>query len=240
MNTAYADARASRDFIASGAGILLLTALLFLIAIWYVKPRKAKPLPPPPCRVMYVREGADRTALAPIHFSLPSKIGFSRTVQPGDPRLATTLGPRTEDIRYLPREPGPDSVIPIQGTIPAPLFRPWLEEAPVFAPVPSGPLAWTVVIEPQDGAECVFPPGLSEAAQGLSEGAWSAVVRLQADAEGRVTHVFMMPPLPEKGVAARLESLIRRTRLAGGARECRVKISRVELPAGPAEKGAKP
>jgi hypothetical protein len=240
MNSAYVDVRAGRDVVASGAGILLLTTLLILIAAWYVKPRRAIPVPPPPCRVMYIREGADRTALAPIHFSLPSKIGFSRTVQPGDPRVATTLGPRTEDIRYLPREAGPENVIPIQGTASAPLFRPWSDETPVFAPVPAGPLTWKVVVEPQEGMGCVLPPGLAEEAQGLAPGAWSAMMRLQAGPDGRVTHVFLLPPVPENGVGARLESLMRKTRLEGGARECRVKISRVELPAGPAGEGTKP
>ncbi len=235
MNT-----RAGRDIIASGMGILFLAALLVLIAAWYVKPRAAMPVPPPPCRVMYIQEGEDRTALAPIHFSLPSKIGFSRTVQPGDPRIVTTLKPRAEDIRYLPRESVPDNVIPPQDSVSLPLFRPWPEEAPVFPPVPMSKRAWKIVIEAQLGAECLLPPGLEADAPGLSEGAWSAVVRLQAGPDGRVSHVFMIPPVPGKGVSSRLESLMRRARLAGGGRECRLKISRVEVPAETGQEGAKP
>ncbi len=240
MTTSYVSTRGGRDLMASGMGILLLTALLVLIAAWYVKPRRATPVPPPPCRVMYIREGADRTALAPIHFSLPSKIGFSRTVQPGDPRLTTTLGSRTEDIRFLPRDPGAENVIPVQALAPAPLFQPAPEESPVFAPVPSGPLAWKIVVEPQDGAGCVLPAGLEESALGLAEGGWTAVVRLQAGPDGRVSHAFVMPPALARGVGEKLESLMRRVRLEGGVRECRVKISRVELPAGPAQEGMKP
>jgi hypothetical protein len=161
-------------------------------------------------------------------------------VQPGDPRMATTLGPRTEDIRFLPREPGPENAIPVPNTVSAPPFRPWPEEEPVFGPVPAGPREWKIVVEPQDGMGCVLPSGLEEAAQGLVPGAWTASARLLAGPDGRVTHVFMMPPVPENGVGARLESLMRRARLEGGARECRVKISRVELPAGPAKEGTKP
>lgn len=240
MRSVYEDIRTSRDFLAAGVWLLALTGLLVLASAWYLKPRRTNPLPPVPCRITYIREGPSRLALAPIHFSLPTKIGFSRTVQPRDPRIATTLGARTEDIRFLPRESGRALPLPPAENRPAPVFQPLADESPVFAPVPAGELAWKVTSEPMEGTACAMPPELEEAARWPAEGAWSAVLRLEAGADGRVSRVFVMPPLPDTGVTARLVGVMKRARLEGNARECRVKISRVQVPVAAGKEGATP
>ncbi|MFO7534273.1 MAG: hypothetical protein R6X19_01075 [Kiritimatiellia bacterium] len=238
--TAYADPRTSRDFLASGAGILLVAILLVLIALWYVKPRPAIPLPPARCRVMYVRENAARTALAPIHFSLPSKIGFSRTVQPGDPRMTTTLGSRLADPVFLPRETGADNALPTLAKNEAPVFRPEQDEAPVFRPAPAGAPAWGMVATVVEGGGLVLPDDLADAALWPAPGAWSATVRVQGGPDGRAAHVFILPPVPETGVASRLSALMKRVRFEAGSREGVVKVSRIEVPADGAGEGARP
>ncbi len=240
MTASYCDLRAGRDFLVSGSVILLLTALMVLIAVWYVKPRATVPLPPARCRVTLIPSGLASTSLAPIHFSLPSKIGFSRTLRPGDPRLTTTLGPRPEDIRFLPREKKAELLLPAPEPAAAPGFTPWSEGAPVFAPVTPVRTGWTMTAEPAGGAEVALPADFSAAAQWPAQGPWSAVVRLEAGADGRVEHVFLMPPPPEPAVAARLEGLMRRARLGAGGREGRIKIRRVEPAAGADAEGARP
>ncbi len=239
MSAVYEDNRTSRDFLASSAWLLLMMGVLVLACVWYVNPRRTYQVPPLRSRVAYVRESGDRSALAPIHFSLPSKIGFSRTVQPGDPRIATTLDPRSENVRYLPRAPG-TATPTVPNPVTTPAFQPWPDERPVFAPVEPGALAWTILAEPLDGAGCEWPPGLAEAAQWPAAGAWTAVVRIEAGADGRVEHLFVLPPAPENGVAARLAALLKRARFTGEARVCRVKISRVEAPVIKGREGAKP
>ena len=237
--TPYEDIRTSRDFMVSSAWLLLMTAMLVLACSWYVNPPRAYRVPPLHGRVAYVWESADQSVLAPIIFSLPSKNGFSRTVQPGDPRLVPTLEPRTEDVRVLPRLPG-TTALSVPNPEPAPAFQPWPDEGPVFAPVETGALAWTILAEPVDGAGCVLPAGLAEAAQWPAAGAWTAVVRLEAGSGGRVEHLFVMPPVPENGVAGRLAALLKKARFEGAARACCVKISRVEAPVARGREGANP
>jgi hypothetical protein len=232
MTPFYADRRARRDFLASGSAILLLTGLMILISMWYMKPRQVKPVPPAVCRVTMIPPGLARAALAPIHFSLPSKIGFSRTVQPGDPRLVTKLGTRPEDVRFLPREAKPDPLLAEPEKAPLPAFTPWRGDPPVFDPVAPVPADGAVTIEPLEGATLVLPPDLNAAARWPASGPWSAVVRLEAGADGRVEHVFLMPPAPEPALRASLERLMRQARVSGGAREARVRISRMAAPAG--------
>ena len=234
MNPSYVDTRTGRDFFTAGASLLVLTGLLIWTSAWYLQLPRFYAAPPPSCRVMYIREGADRTALAPVHFSLPTKIGFSRTVQPGDPRIPTTLGGRAEDVRFLPRAADADAAVPDLGSAPPapPAFQPSVAEPPLFAPVAAGALAWKALAEPVDGAPVELPAGFENAAQWPAAGSWSALVRLEAGPDGRVTHVFVMPPAPEQGVAVRVENLMRRARLQGPSRDSRVKISRVEAPVG--------
>lgn len=238
--TAYADPRASRDFLASGGAILLLAGVLILIALWYVKPRPAIPLPPARCRVMYIRENAERSALAPIHFSLPSKIGFSRTVQPGDPRMATTLGPRTADTLFLPREMAGEQPLPTLAKGAPPVFRPVPDEEPVFRAAPAGTPSWKMVASVVEGGSLAFPDDLADAALWPAPGAWTATVRVQGGPDGRVSHVFVLPPVPDAGVAGRLTALMKRARFEAGSREGLVKISRVEAPPEGVAEGAKP
>lgn len=236
----FQDRRAGRDFLVSGAGILVLAALMVLIAVWYVKPRPAVPLPPARCRVTIIPPDMARVALAPIHFSLPSRIGFSRTVHPGQPRLATPLSPRPEDVRYLPREPKPESPPPAAERPALPLFKPWREETPVFVPI-AGPAAGTVTIEPLEGPEVVLPAGFSASEKLAGSGSWSVVARLAAGADGRVEHVFLMPPVPAPPVAARVVGVLRQARLAeSGGREARVRIGRLDSGTGGNREGTKP
>lgn len=235
MKTRHLDRRTSRDFLTSSAALLALTGLLAGIAAWYLKPPRAYPVPPLRSRVAYLRERADRGALAPIHFSLPSKIGFSRTVQLGDPRLPTTLGHRPEWVRFLPRPAVPVSMPTPQP--PAPAFEPWPQEAPVFPPVATSRLVWTILVEGAEEAGCRLPAALAEAADWPASGSWTAVVFLEGEADGRVRHLFVMPPAPESGVTARLAAQLRQARFEGAARRCRVKISRIEVPSDPDREG---
>lgn len=239
MTASTADRRASRDLLVSGGVILFLTAMMVLIAVWYVKPRPAVPLPPGRCRVTMIPPGVARTAWAPIHFSLPSKISFSRTVQPGDPRLTTKLSPRPEDVRYLPRESKPDLLLPAPEKAALPAFTPWVGEGPVFAAVAPGTGSGAVTAEPLEGATVTLPPDFGTPGNWTSSGSWSLTVRLEAGKDGRVEHVFLGAPAPAPAVAARLEGWMRQARLTGG-REARLRISRIEPPTGGNGEGSKP
>lgn len=231
MIARYVDNRAGRDFLASGMGIILGAVMLVLMANWYATPPSAVRPPPVRTRVTYVVNPAAASRPAPIYFSLPSDIGFSRTVQPGDPRIATTLGPRVTDVGFLPREPLPEHGLAMSGKTSTPVFQPWREEEPVFKPFGPGSLAWKMAAEPMNGRGLVLPDGFQEAAQWPASGAWSAVMRLEAGEDGRIRHAFLMPPFPEAELGRKLEQLMRKARLEG-ERDCRVKISRVEVPAG--------
>jgi hypothetical protein len=236
VTATFADRRGNRDFLASGIGILLLGALMLMIAWWYVRPAPGLKPPLMHGRVTYVLQQSAMPA--PIHFSLPSKIGFSRTVQPGDPKATTTLGPRAADIRFLPREPEAEFVFPVPVKSGPPAFNPWREEEPVFKPLGPGDRRWTMVAESLNGPGLVLPQGFEEAAQWPAAGAWTAIMRLEAGDDGRVKHAFLMPPVPEAGVAGRIEILMRKARIEG-SRSCRVKISRVDVPAETGQEGAK-
>jgi hypothetical protein len=236
MTPFFSDRRGNRDILSSGAGILLLAGLLFMIANWYVKIPRSLAVPPFQTRVTYVLQRSADAQPTRIYFSLPSVFGFSRTVQPGDPKAVTTLGLRAADIRYLPRAPGkglefPAVVKPVQ-----PAFSPWREEDPVFKPV-SG-LTWKMVVEPLEGPSPALPKGFEETANWPVAGAWTAVMRLEAGKDGKVRHVFLMPPMPDPALAAKVESLMRKARLEGGG-SCRVKVSRVEVPTETGWEGAK-
>lgn len=235
MTGAFADRRANRDFLASGIGILLLGVLMGAIAWWYVRPVPGLPAPPLRCRVTYVLQQS--MLPAPIHFSLPSKIGFSRTVQPGDPKAATTLGPRAADIRFLPREPAADLAFPPSKPV-QPGFSPLPVAEPVFKPLGPGARIWTVVAESLNGPGLVLPDGFEDASRWPAAGSWTAVMRLEAGEDGRIRHAFLMPPAPEPDIAGKIEMLMRKARLEG-SRSCRVKISRVEVPAETGREGAK-
>ena len=156
-------------------------------------------------------------------------------------RLAEQPVPETvQPVRETAPVAAPPPVIEVVPPAAAPAFQPWPEQAPVFAPLHSNSLGWTILAEPADGAGCVLPAELADAARWPAAGPWTAVVRLEAGQDGRINHLFVMPPAPETGVTARLTALLRKARLAGPARECRIKNSRVEAPVVRNAEGAEP
>jgi hypothetical protein len=87
----------------------------------------------------------------------------------------------------------------------------------------------------------VLPAGFSASEKLAGSGSWSVVARLAAGADGRVEHVFLMPPVPAPPVAARVVGVLRQARLAeSGGREARVRIGRLDSGTGGNREGTKP
>ena len=227
MTATYADRRAARDLLASGLLILALSAQLVAVAAWYVQSPSPVSAPPVLSRVYMIPPGQAQGDWAPIHFSLPSKFGFSRTVHPGDPRAATKLGPRTEELRFLPRAPRPEPALPAPPRT-APAFEPWRDGTPAYAPVRPAVPTGRPLVEALDGPAPLLPPEFGAASNWAGSGTWSVQARLEAGSDGRVNRVFLLPPLPASAVSARLENGLRVARLAGGG-TTRIRITRAAV-----------
>jgi|GEM_PF-6610486 len=168
-----------------------------------------------------VANGRVRTVLSPVVFSLPSEMGFSRTLYNDPLRTRLTFSQPVESERFLAVETARrDSDAPIDaGGLMLTGARASLLAVPeqALAVAQKGPSARRVNMAPalkeRLAGGVVLPPALNQAA----DSAWQVKAAVSISAAGRVRHVFLDQPLESPALNLQVLQLLYGLRFKSGA-----------------------
>lgn len=165
---------------------------------------------------------------SPTVFSLPSPVGFSRAVLGSRPHVETTLRaafppPLIHDFAADLNRVALEYVVELERKYRHPMIgdlHPRLDKVPE-TPAPRKPdfiVQWPPHWSDQHWIEKDLPTQLTRGA------AWSATVVLEADAGGRVQHVFFEAPPADPNVRLALDRALRQWVMAKDAPERSVRV----------------
>ena len=235
MQATWVDHKWVRDIIGSAIGLGLVGGAVASLWFWARPPQMARAVHAPGLRVAYIRAdaGVDGSTWSPILFSYPTRVGFSRMVQAGDPRVRATFRARTTLDAFL-QPPAPNGLaLPgarSLGAMLAQVPHDYVPETETMAVVPDSVAqggARKLAIEvlgQRDGVAFELANACREMLLQSTNGLF-VTAAVQADERGKVQHVFVEAQTESADAVARVARALHGGRLSGGIRACRVRVS---------------